>query len=508
MVTLAWAGCSLSSDGEGLYDAAGDGPQAEGGFLVGDEDAPGAAGSSPSPATCFGRTQQAEAIALDIYVMLDTSASMLDVLPFALLGDAPTRKWDAVREAMVAFVSDPATADIGVGLQYFPQTNEDVPFACVENEECGVGGPCTSAVCVTEFSENIPEDGLDELTYLARANTITCASDEDCPGDDEVCRNMLGACVVPGEGAPPITELPLCNFDDECQGLPGTACEEIGACANLVAGQPVLCVESLGCPDGAGDCVVPFPYRCSNQTICDEGEYSSPAVEISSAPDRAGALIDSLRAQQPEGLTPTGPALGGALALARAWADENPGRQVVTVLATDGLPTECSPVDFEDISSLAADANQGSNPVRTFVIGVFGSLDLGADGRQNLDALALAGGSERALVISTAGDVQDEFLRALNEIRDRLVSCDFALDAEATLDLGLVNLRMTEPNGYARDLVNVGEPAACGDDQGWFYVRNAAGTPTQISVCPSTCAAFRTEGVKAELEIGCATRIR
>jgi len=39
-------------------------------------------------------------------------------------------------------------------------------------------------------------------------------------------------------------------------------------------------------------------------------------------------------------------------------------------------------------------------------------------------------------------------------------------------------------------------------------VRDAAGIPSQISVCPSTCATFMGEGVRADLQIGCATRIR
>jgi hypothetical protein len=180
----------------------------------------------------------------------------------------------------------------------------------------------------------------------------------------------------------------------------------------------------------------------------------------------------------------------------------------VTVLATDGLPTECTPVEFPEITQLAADANSGDAPVRTFVIGVFGTTDLGADGRDNLNRLARAGGSNEAFVINTGGDVAQEFLDALNEIRDTAVSCEFQLDAEAALDLGLVNLRMSDPAGAVIDLANVGDPSACGNDQGWYYVNDANGVPRQISVCPRTCDNFRTDGITAELEIGCATRLR
>jgi len=497
---LAGLGCSSGDDAELLGPA--ESPQAGGGFLFGEESTlPGSQGDPGSRAACLGQTREAESIGLDIYVMLDISASMLDVLPQSL----GTTKWDAVRRSLAAFVQAPETADIGVGIQYFPLTQEDVPFSCVVNDDCGAGGPCTSSVCVEDVTEEVEDVG--EVGYLAPARQGTCFTDDDCPGEGERCQNMIGVCVFPADGVPRLEGVPLCNDNSDCDGLPGTECEEIGACRNLVGGEVALCTPSLGCPPGGGGCL-PFPYGCEGQTICEVADYATPAVPISLTSTRANDIVASLDAQVPNGLTPTGPALGGALAEAREWAAQNPGRQVVTVLATDGLPTECTPLEFPDITRLAADANSGDAPVRTFVIGVFGASDLGADGRDNLDALARAGGSDEAFVISTAGDVSRDFLDALNEIRDTAVSCEFQLDAEASLDLGLVNLRMSDPSGTAIDLSNVGGESGCGDEQGWYYVTDANGVPRQISVCPRTCDEFRNEGITAELEIGCATRLR
>ena len=493
-------GCSSGEKQVEVVDGPGQSPQTSDGFLFGEEGGTGSGTEQGERPACLGQTREAESIGLDIYVMLDISGSMLDVLP----GSAGTTKWDAVRRSLATFVQAPETADIGVGIQYFPLINQGVPFACVANDECGAGGPCTSSVCVGEVSEEV--DGVGELTYIAPAGDGTCGSDDDCPGTTS-CQNMLGVCVFPGDGVPTLGGLPLCNATADCAGLPGTACEEIGACQNLVAGELALCTPSLGCPAGGGTCF-PFPYSCQGQTICDVEQYSTPAVPISQASTRAAEITASLEAQVPNGLTPTGPALEGALDEAREWAAQNPGRQVVTVLATDGLPTECTPQEFPDITQLAADANSGGAPVRTFVIGVFGASDLGADGRDNLDALARAGGSNEAFVISTGGDVGQDFLDALNEIRDSAVSCEFQLDAEAALDLGLVNLRMSDPSGATIDLSNVGDVASCGNDQGWYYVNDAGGVPRQISVCPRTCDEFRTEGITAELEIGCSTRLR
>lgn len=456
---------------------------------------------------CLGQTREAEAIALDIFVMLDISGSMLQALPQVSLLEAPPTKWDAVRQSLEAFVQAPETAEIGIGLQYFPLSQPDVPPLCTSNDECGVGGPCSSSVCVAAYVVDDPADAVPPFRFLAAERNGSCSSDGDCALEEESCLAMLGVCVDPTVGVPNLPLLPRCNVQNDCGGLPGTVCELVGACEGQLQGQLVPCTASIGCPAGTGACV-DFPFRCENQTSCEVAEYATPAVAISSAPTRADDIVASLRAQVPDGLTPTGPALTGALAHARLWAEQNPGRQVVTVLATDGLPTECAPLDIPEIAQLASEANTGARPVRTFVIGVFSAQDLGADGQERLDELARSGGTERAFVIDAGANAGNEFLSALNLIRDTAVSCEFELDASAALDFERVNLRVSDASGTTTPLLNVGDVSACGTDPGWYYLLDTAGVPTQIKVCPSTCAGFMTEGVRAELEIGCATRIR
>lgn len=487
------------------------GAEGDNDFLLGEDgDLPGGSGMpvDAQRPQCLGETRQAEAIGLDIYVMLDISGSMLEALPPAsLFQTTTTTKWDAVRRSFQSFVQAPETADIGVGMQYFPQLKADVPFACTSNQECGVGGPCSSSQCVANFIFDDPADATPAVQFIGAPSDGVCGSDADCTGQGESCRSMLGACVIPGQDVPPLPLLPLCNAGADCAGIPGTQCEEIRACELLFQDQIVPCTASIACPAGFGACV-PFPYACLSQTSCEVGGYATPAVPISSAATRSPALVASLQSQVPSGRTPTGPALAGALQHARLWAEQNPGRQVVTVLATDGLPTDCTPLEIPEIAQLASRANSGDYPVRTFVIGVFSAADLGDDGQQRLDTIARAGGTDRAFVINTGGNVADEFLNALNQIRDTTVSCEFQLDAGAELDFDRVNLRVSEASGAVTDLLNVGDASACGGDQGWYYVRNATGIPTQITVCPSTCAGFMADGIRAELEIGCATRIR
>jgi hypothetical protein len=219
-------------------------------------------------------------------------------------------------------------------------------------------------------------------------------------------------------------------------------------------------------------------------------------------------LLDSLAERELAGPTPTGPALQGALEHAKSWAAENPDRQVITVVVTDGFPTDCSPLSIPEVAGIAEDANRGAQPVNTFFVGVFSDQDLGFDGVDRLDELARAGGSEKAVVINTANDVAQELLDALDAIRDSSALCNFQLDA-ADLDLERVNLEMIDTAGATTQLFNVGNVDACGEDQqGWYYETDANGVRRQITVCPSTCRQFVTGSVRANLQIGCATRIR
>jgi hypothetical protein len=434
----------------------------------------------------------------------------------------PTTKWDAVRQSLEAFVQAPETADIGIGLQYFPLLEAGVPFSCNATDECGaVAGPCSNSVCAVAESIDDPTGQTPPLTFtrLTADGPRYCFDGTDCPGPGETCRTILGECVLPAgvfldvplgsfvnmnpDPTGPIVS-PVCQLQQDCAGLPGTTCDQVGVCEDFAN----LCTPSIACPAGSGVCQG-FPNTCVNQTQCEVANYSAPAVAISASSERSAAILASLESQAPAGLTPTGPALDGALAHAQAWAEQNPDRQVVTLLVTDGFPTECSPTEIPDVAALAAAASGAARPVRTFVIGVFSNADLGNDGQARLDAVARAGNSGSALLVNTAGDVTLEFLEALERVRDTSLSCDFLLEADAVLDFDSVNLEVTDANGVRTQLFSVGTAEGCAaDDRGWYYVRDTAGTPTQISVCPGMCEIFGLGSVRAELEIGCATRIR
>ncbi|HEU4583466.1 MAG TPA: vWA domain-containing protein [Polyangiaceae bacterium] len=479
------------------------------GFQVDD---PGLTPAEDQDRQCLNQSREALPIGLDIYVMLDTSQSMKDLLPQDS-ANPNQDKWTAVRKSIEAFVAAPDTRDIGIGLQYFPQVLADVPFTCSDNTDCGsAGGACSNSRCVKSGTGTLP--GNYEVSILVDTGDDTpCEDDDECSGAGQTCVSLLGQCVVrPGDiefpdGSLLPAKVPaLCATSDDCSSIPGAVCEELGQCQNVVGGTRPSCTRSIPCPTGGGQCNRPT-HTCSNQTLCKVENYAAPAVPISSAAGRADAIRASLDAVDPVGPTPTGPALQGALQQARDWAAEHSDRQVVTVLVTDGFPTDCSPIANAEVAAIAKNANASSDPIHTFVVGVFSTQDLGADGEARLNELARAGGSEKAFVINTADDVTQGLLDALNEIRDSSSRCNFPLDS-TELDLNKVNLEVIDSSGTTTPLFNVGTPADCGSDQqGWFY-ENRDGGGRQITVCPRTCRDFLAGVVQADLQIGCATRIR
>jgi len=71
----------------------------------------GGADSAGGAESCASDAQQAMTLPLAMYILLDQSGSMT----------IDANRWDPVSGALKAFVADPSLAEVGVGLQYFPQ---------------------------------------------------------------------------------------------------------------------------------------------------------------------------------------------------------------------------------------------------------------------------------------------------------------------------------------------------------------------------------------------------
>jgi hypothetical protein len=453
-------------------------------------------------------------IPVDVYVMLDISGSMLD----AGGTDSTTTKWDSVKAALGAFFADAQSAGLSVAIQYFPLPVPGVPTSCTTNEECGAGAPCFLNICKL----NTPD------AY------VTCS----VPGDAADCTNAILADDGPCGMEPGATAMTChlsgkaCASAADCQKiatLNGTptgnaalgACAASGVCANdntYVCADPDPTTNPTGCGTTLGACIPAASSFCAHDALCDPNDYQTPAVDFLTLPDTAMALTNSITAQKPAGATPTRPALRGAIAHAREWAASHVGHSVVVLLATDGLPTDCtggrgvfgadSPSALADVIASATEgftpASTASASIQTFVIGVFAQSETTAQG--NLDQIAKAGGSDHAYVINAGGNVQQDFLNALAQIRAARLACEFQIPQPkggATLDFNLVNVELT--TDMTSSLYYVLPDACTGAPDEWHYdVDPTKGTPTKIVACPKTCDMLKTtQNAKIDVKLGC-----
>lgn len=415
----------------------------------------GGAGGGGGGPDCAGTTTKAELIPLDIYIMLDKSGSMTELTGAQANGPS---KWKAVTDALNAFFADMQSSGIGVGLQYFPIRAPGVPAKCSVNADCpGASGPCLTKACSGQQS------------------LIPCTKNQDCP-IASTCSNL-----------------------GQCQNDANYYCFAIGGQCGVANGVNL------------GGCVAIYDTHCVNEYSCNPMDYAAPAVDFSALNGAAGALTGSITMVTPGGGTPTAPALQGAIDHAAAYAAANPTHKVVTVLATDGLPTSCSPTDIPSIAQIAQAGAAGG--VQTFVIGVFSGNDQTA--KMNLDAIASAGGTMSAFFIDANQNVTQAFIDAMNAIRGTKLACEYLIPDPPPgekLDYSKVNVEYTAPNSNMPETIYYVADAASCDPMtgGWYYDADPAkgGTPTKIVMCKETCDSFGALGGQVDIKLGCQTEIK
>lgn len=260
-----------------------------------------------------------------------------------------------------------------------------------------------------------------------------------------------------------------------------------------------------------------FPYiaqcvpitGCCYGNLCNEpptsscltSDYTTPAITIQTLPGVASLVKQSIDNTSPEGGTPMGPALEGAIDYAQTWAAAHPDHLTAVVLATDGAPSGCNP---EGTAVVAARAEEGKNQnpsVLTFVIGLGEQLS-------TLNSIALAGGTKEATLVDSGVNAGQEFLDALNKIRGDL-QCTYAIPTpkEGEVDPDKVNVTFTRAG--IRDFVpRVDGAANCGlgDTAGWYY--DTPTNPSRITLCKHSCAAVQGGGVVVDVVLGCQTVVK
>ncbi len=422
----------------------------------------GNGGSSPVDSgldgACAASTVGAQPVPLDIYFLMDSSKSMNDQT------GAGSSKWQAVGTALNTFFTDSGSAGLGVALKYFPDEQSGPKPTCdttTATADCGSYGPC---------------DYRD--TCVANNATTTAVS-------------------------------PLCLTSSDCGGQ---NCARIEQCTN---GTYCAANGTASC----GSSCTNFPGYCHLRDICTASEYATPNVALGTLPGAASGLNSSLTGHSPDGYTPTGPALSGAVMWAQQQQTKNLDHKVAIVLVTDGLPggfipgfppSECAPSDIPGISSILSGVSGGANPILTFVVGIFNPSS--AEGQQapaNLKSLATAGGTGDAVIIDVTGNTVTQQLHdALAQAQTKAIACSYTIPASTggtAVDFSKVNVSFTGTSG-ATTVGHTTGASACSKG-GWYYdVDPSQGTPTQIIACPSTCSSFQNDiSGQVQIVLGCQT---
>ena len=297
-------GSTGSGGGTGKGGSGGSGT-GNGGNTSGTGGSMGTVDASGLDGACAASSIGAEPVPLDLYFLMDSSKSMLETT------GAGTTKWAAVSAALDAFFADSGSAGLGVALKYFPDEQGGVAATCAQSSDCGSYGPC-------DFRNTCVGNGASTT-----AVTPLCQTNADCCPSTGTCNQTCARIDDCGSGKEDDCENGLC-----CAAGPTAAA---GACNSNFSSKPNACTEYTG--------------YCDLRDICMSSEYATPNVPLETLPDSSDALANSLSGHTPDGYTPTGPALTGAISWAQQQLTNNPNHKVAVVLVTDGLPGASSP-DF------------------------------------------------------------------------------------------------------------------------------------------------------------------
>jgi hypothetical protein len=260
--------------------------------------------------------------------------------------------------------------------------------------------------------------------------------------------------------------------------------------------------------------------------VCSPDPYQVPKVPIAPLPGNTPALLGSITAQGPNFLQPLLSALGlgadgsprdaairGAILGGRQWATQNSGShsKAVVVLVTNGvaatgpIPPLCPP-SVADGAGAATGLSQEPR-VSTYVLNV-------GPPNTELDAIAMAGGTDHAYPAKTSADM----VTALQSIRELAVPCDVSVGANAAaLSENRLNVELSSLVGGTRvgtrfgrvkstTPADSGDAAACKSSRSNEWYTEGVGAQATVHLCPSTCAYVRTvKDATLDVLVGCKT---
>ena len=267
----------------------------------------------------------------------------------------------------------------------------------------------------------------------------------------------------------------------------------------------IFCTQTSDCGASAcGPCQTGFCLGTLSSIgdSCTASDYAMPAVEIAPLPGVGGQITSSIAMHSPTTGTPTSAALQGAVDHAETWSQSHPGDVVAVIFATDGDPSECD-TDLGHIDAIAAAGDAATPKILTYVIGVGSSLAA-------LNGIAAAGGTIQAFLVDTGGNVNQQFLAAMNAIRGEALGCVYSIplptDGSAP-NYGAVNVVYTNSSGLTVTFPYVADKAHCPmTGNAWYY--DDPQNPMHILLCDPACALVQSDtGGEVDITLGCATVI-
>jgi hypothetical protein len=409
-------------------------------------------------------------------------------------------------------VTNPNGADAGDGGEIIIPGNPDTGLSNKKDGGPHVTGDTGPDTCGGE-STKAQQLPLDMYIMLDKSGSMACStSNPNCtsPDSDNKWKAVTAALQsflsqnVNSPGMSVGIQFFAILQNPQCVAYETTACtrnKDCGSCGP--------CVQ-----DSQGNIFCEAAYTDS----CDSSTYSTPAQPIQPLTQaQVNAIDTSIASVNPNGATPTAPALQGAIQYAQTYASTHPQHVGIVVFATDGEPTECAgvssrgKVDQATFNAIAAAGYNGNPRILTFVIGI---LDDGGGNLPTLNGIAQSGSgnTNNAFLVGGTTDVNTAFLQALNSIRGAVLGCNYTIPtpSQGTRDLSKVNVNYV--NGTTKqtsNFINVPNQAACATaaKDAWYF-DVAPPNSTEIILCPSTCTKVEAD-TKGEVDVvlGCTTII-
>ena len=433
------AGNSAASSGSGGSKSS------EAGAIVVDSGNGGSGGFDPD-ASCAGETHEAELVPLDLFIMLDISASMTQ------LTSAGTPKWDEVKEALGTFLRDPLSARLGVGIQFFPQTAAGVPAECTNHQQCGQWGPCFITVCQNSAQGFVP-----------------CSQNQDCPG-------TTGPCV------------PLGTCGQLLCAPAGTACANLQPCASV---QVSTCTR--------GSCALSMYERAA-----------VPIAALPGNARLLMAAIDAqvLRGGTPTGPSLEG-ALTYAKTFSEQNTEHVTAVVYATDgLPTECAPQDISSISQIAASAYAATPSVRTFVVGVFAPSESAAPSnlnaIAAAGGTQTAFMIDTTKSVAQQLIAALNKIRASVLACEFLLPAPLDGGELDFDK---VNVQVTDIRAAPTPLYYVSDPSQCDPVNGGWH--YDVDPKSGGRPTKIIVCPSTCAVFKQSiGMKVDLRLGCQTRVK